>query len=89
MTAIDVFTEWVRLFSYSTIMLCVLFELKMKRYSAIILMGDFMIAMTLLVSLLQVKIGADKIGVRTVLLTVSVFIWMLIHLYNTLRINHH
>jgi len=88
MTGVEVFTEWVRLFSYSTIMLCIFFEIKLKRYGAVILMGDFIVVSSLFVSLIQSKFGVTNEIIRPTILTLSVFIWMLIHLYNTLKVSH-
>lgn len=88
MTLSTVLTEWIRLFSYLTIMLCILFELKLKRYGAVILMGDFIVVSALLMSLIQGRFGVTNEIIRPTILTGTVFIWMLIHLYNTLKVNN-
>jgi hypothetical protein len=81
-----ILTDWVRLFSYATVALCSIFAWKMKKLTNIILLGNIVFGVIMTFGIMHLVIFAsNRLIVSSTLLTIGVFTWMCINLYNLFK----
>lgn len=83
MTLTELINSYIRVMSYSTVILCSVYDLRMKKFGIWLTIGDILLSIFCLFAISYLHITGDK-NVYSTIFTVGMFLWMIVHLFNTL-----